>query len=205
MNEKNQITISLSTLFLIIALIIIIIMGFFIYQLSNNEKELNSKILNLETEINKLNLSKNITSNSSNNATPSENVSSKILSNISKIEISVLDETSTEGIIYTDPVTINNQSEINTLLDIINFSTLYPDSDFNKDYGAMGLGEDAPLVDLYTSNGNVVHLSAFDNFDPQKNLNIFYISKSNDYSDKVLYKTSSNLQKYIEELYYKYK
>lgn len=205
MEEKNQITISLSTLFLIIAIIIILIMGYFIYQLSNNKNELNNKISNLETEINKLNTSKNITSNNLNNTATSENVSKKILTNISKIEISVLDETSTEGIQYTEPVTINNQSEINTLLDIINSSILYPDSDFDKDYGAMGLGDDAPLVELYTSNGNVVHLSAFDNFDPQKNLNIFYISKSNDYSDKVLYKTSSNLQKYVEELYNKYK
>ena len=149
MNEKNQITISLSTLLLIIAIIIIIIMGYFIFQLSNNKKELNYKISNLETEINKLNSSKNVTSNNSNNTTTSENVSTKILSNISKIEISVLDETSTEGIQYTEPVTINNQHEINTLLDMINSSTLYPDSEFDNDYGAGGFFEGAPLVDLF--------------------------------------------------------
>ena len=137
MEEKNQITISLSTLFLIIAIIIILIMGYFIYQLSNNKNELNNKILNLETEINKLNTSKNITSNNLNNTATFENVSKKILSNISKIEISVLDETSTEGIQYTEPVTINNQSEINTLLDIINSSILYPDSDFDKEVRKM--------------------------------------------------------------------
>lgn len=205
MNEKNQITISLSTLFLIIALIVIIIMGVFIYQLSNNKKELNNKISNLEAEINKLNLSKNITSNSSTNTTTSENVSSKVLSNISKIEISVLDETSTEGIMYTEPVTINNQSEINALLDIINSSTLYPDSDFNKDYGALGFEDGHPLVDLYVSNGDVVHLGAIGIFDPERNLYLFDISKSDDYSDKVLYKTSPNLRKYVEELYNKYK
>lgn len=205
MNEKNEITISLSTLFLIIALIVIIIMFFFIYQLSNNEKELNSKVLNLETEINKLNIVKNITSNNLTNTTTSEKVSSKVLSNISKIEISVLDETSTEGIMYTEPVTIKNQSEIKTLSDMINSSTLYPDSDFNNDYGALGFEDGHPLVDLYASNGDVVHLGAIGAFDPQKNLNLFYFSKSDDYSDKALYKTSSDLRQYVEKLYDKYK
>ena len=205
MNEKNQITISLSTLLLIIALIIIIIMGYFIYQLSNTNNKFINKISNLETEIKTLNSSKNIASNSSTNTTTSENVSTKILSDISKIEISVLDETSTEGIQYTEPVTINNQSEINTLLDIINSSILYPDSEFNKDYGALGFEDGHPLVDLYVSNGDVVHLGAIGIFDSERNLSLFDISKSDDYSDSVLYKTSPYLRKYIEKLYDKYK
>lgn len=52
MNEKKDITISLSTFFLIIAILIIGIMGVFIYNLNNEQKQANSKIEELNAEIN---------------------------------------------------------------------------------------------------------------------------------------------------------
>ena len=52
MNEKKDITISLSTFFLIIAILIIGIMGVFIYNLDNEQKQANSKIEELNAEIN---------------------------------------------------------------------------------------------------------------------------------------------------------
>ncbi len=61
MDEKKVTKISLSTFFLILAIIVIIVMGYFIYELcmkKTNENEtisnLNSKVSNLENTINKL-------------------------------------------------------------------------------------------------------------------------------------------------------
>ena len=62
MEEKNNAKISLSTFFLILAIIAIIVMGIFIYKLNNDKiteiqksTELQSKISTLETQNNNLN------------------------------------------------------------------------------------------------------------------------------------------------------
>ena len=52
MKGKKEITVSLSTFFLIIAIFIIGIMGVFIYNLDNEQKQANSKIEELNAEIN---------------------------------------------------------------------------------------------------------------------------------------------------------
>lgn len=54
MKEKNSIKINLSTIFLIISLIIIIIMGFFIYKLYKDKHTADSKLADLNNEIARL-------------------------------------------------------------------------------------------------------------------------------------------------------
>lgn len=82
MEEKKTIKISLSTFFLIIAIIAICIMGFFIYKLNTEKttaieqvKSLNNKVYNLEEAVNVLqeNASKTIISETSNNNNTSTN------------------------------------------------------------------------------------------------------------------------------------
>lgn len=70
MEDKKTIKITLSTFFLILAIIVICVMGFFLYNLnsknvamSSYQTELNSKIANLENEISNLN---DVESNHSN-------------------------------------------------------------------------------------------------------------------------------------------
>lgn len=54
MEEKNNIRINLVTVFLIISLIIIVIMGFFIYKLYNDRKIANGKLSDLNNEVARL-------------------------------------------------------------------------------------------------------------------------------------------------------
>ena len=54
MKESNNIKIHLSTIFLIISLIIIIIMGFFIYKLYNDKQTADTKLMNLNNQVSKL-------------------------------------------------------------------------------------------------------------------------------------------------------
>ena len=54
MEESNNIKIHLSTIFLIISLIIIIIMGFFIYKLYNDKQTADTKLMNLNNQVSKL-------------------------------------------------------------------------------------------------------------------------------------------------------
>lgn len=54
MEENNNIKIHLSTVFLILSLIIIIIMGFFIYKLYNANQIANTKLINLNNQVSKL-------------------------------------------------------------------------------------------------------------------------------------------------------
>ncbi len=55
MEEKKNIKINLSTFFLILAIIAIIIMAFFIYKLNNEKTLTNEKYENLQNQINELN------------------------------------------------------------------------------------------------------------------------------------------------------
>ena len=87
MDEKQGIKISLSTFFLILAIIVIIIMGYFIYQMyiennniNNKVEELNSQVSTLENEL-KTNTSSsnnventNINSNSNSITTANESI-----------------------------------------------------------------------------------------------------------------------------------
>ncbi|MGN1330838.1 MAG: hypothetical protein ACI4VN_05875, partial [Clostridia bacterium] len=54
MEEKNSIKINLSTIFLIMSLIIIIIMGFFIYKLYKDKHTADSTLADLNNEIARL-------------------------------------------------------------------------------------------------------------------------------------------------------
>lgn len=77
MEEKKEIKVSLTTFFLILAIIIILVMGMFIYKLSNEKTEETNKTSELQTRVNSLNntigdlqekidnISENINSNNS--------------------------------------------------------------------------------------------------------------------------------------------
>lgn len=99
MDEKKVIKISLSTVFLIIAIIVICVMGYFLYisnsktaDMISNEKELNAKIAKLENEItskqeqikaeqnsvNSSNLNSNEVSNANNTTSNSSIVKSSV-------------------------------------------------------------------------------------------------------------------------------
>lgn len=71
MNEKKSVKISLSTFFLILALIAIITMGIFMYKIYNEKKEANVKSSELQEQVNNLNetvsdLQRKIDTNSNN-------------------------------------------------------------------------------------------------------------------------------------------
>lgn len=70
MEEKNIIKINLKTVILLIALIIIIIMGVFIFKLYSEKREMDEKISNLESKINEKN---EIQENNVNQANIQEN------------------------------------------------------------------------------------------------------------------------------------
>lgn len=89
MENKKGITISLSTFFLILAIIVIIIMGLFIYKLNNEKIEETKKSAELQTQIDSLNRVANdlqntidsMSKNSENNVTtqtPSQNSTENI-------------------------------------------------------------------------------------------------------------------------------
>lgn len=85
MNENKNIKISLSTFFLILAIIIIIIMGYLIYKIDNEKNmaekqvnELNDKVINLEETINNVyNTISGITTNDKSNTNSNKNLSEK--------------------------------------------------------------------------------------------------------------------------------
>ena len=83
MEEKKTIKISLSTLFLIIAIIVIIVMGIFCYSMYNKKieaeeqlNEMNEKTLNLETKINTIS---NIISDDTKNEEKQNTISDDIV------------------------------------------------------------------------------------------------------------------------------
>ena len=111
MEEKNVTKISLSTFLLIIAIIAIIIMGVFIYNLNNEKTTEIQKISELQSQVNSLNgtinnlqeelstISENINSNNSNENTSSD-ASETINSNSSNENTSSTKEYQISGIYY---------------------------------------------------------------------------------------------------------
>ena len=111
MEEKNVTKISLSTFLLIIAIIAIIIMGVFIYNLNNEKTAEIQKISELQSQVNSLNgtinnlqeelstISENINSNNSNENTSSD-ASETINSNSSNENTSSTKEYQISGIYY---------------------------------------------------------------------------------------------------------
>ena len=111
MEEKNVTKISLSTFLLIIAIIAIIIMGVFIYNLNNEKTAEIQKISELQSQVNSLNgtinnlqeelstISENINSNNSNENTSSD-ASETINNNSSNENTSSTKEYQISGIYY---------------------------------------------------------------------------------------------------------
>lgn len=195
-NKQNTI---LSTLLFIIAILIIVVMAFFIYKINTEKNELTSKVSSLENQINTLQQEENNIATIENDKEEHTN----ILEDIVKMEVSVEDKNSTEGIKYTTPIEIEDKTVLKNILSIINSAKLYPDEEFDREYGAGGFFEGCPELILYNSKGDKYHIVAYDNFDEAKSepMNIFYISKDENDEEKILYKTSYTLQSEINRIF----
>lgn len=118
MEEKGEIRVSLSTFFLILAIIIIGVMGYFLYTL-HTEKEttakevnaLNSQVADLESKIDTLqNEDKNVnTSNTTNNTYSTGNTTNKNIAEISEIENLLKKSQKWESLIVESIEESNNQ------------------------------------------------------------------------------------------------
>lgn len=98
MEEKQKITINLSTILLIIAIIIIIVMGYFIYKLYNANSESKTKVEYLNNEINNLkstitNLQETINIGSKNETSSSSNTTNTVHDNSNIISTDKTSET----------------------------------------------------------------------------------------------------------------
>ena len=229
MEDKKPIKISFSTALLIIALIIIAIMGFAIYtiyeqkNLSDQEViSLQDSVDNLQSSVNQLKnetTSSNTLNNSTNNSTSnnsSNNVSNSnssksnnIFDSISYMEIEIADNQndSYDGT-YLEPVTINDINTINIFLDEI--SNCEPYTNFYDEIGDGDYFEGCPIVTIHQANGNIFELTAFDDFsiDDTTTANIVdiktinnYDGEDENYSNEVVYKTSSKLENFINEIF----
>lgn len=199
MEENKQNTLSLSTLLFIMVILVIVVMAFFIYKINIEKNELTSKVSGLENQINTLQQEENNSETIEKNNEEDTN----ILEDIVKMEVSVLDESSIEGIKYTTPIEIKDKAVLKNILEIINSAKLYPDEEFDREYGAGDYFEGCPELTLYDSKGNKYHILACDNFDETKpeSMNIFYISKDDKYEEKIIYKTSYTLQSEINKIF----
>ena len=134
MDEKKPIKVSLSTFFLILAIVVIIVMGFFMYKLYNEKVAATQKVDNLNNEIDTLentvnnfqekidSISNTINSNTSNSTISSESATNNTSNEVQSVNLQ-LGEYSVTGIEVTpDPesygissvtLTENNKFSVN--------------------------------------------------------------------------------------------
>jgi len=121
-----------------------------------------------------------------------------IISNVSYIGIQIEDESKGE-LAYTDPLIIKDEQVINNLKNIINNGEEWTNVD--EELGEGGFFEASPIVTFYLSDGNKLYLLTRDNM--KDDINIFAIYFKEDASDKTIYKTKTNIEEYILNLYKK--
>lgn len=121
-----------------------------------------------------------------------------IISNVSYIGIQIEDESKGE-LAYTDPLIIKDEQVINNLKNIINNGEEWTNVD--EELGEGGFFEASPIVTFYLSDGNKLYLLARDNM--KDDINVFAIYYKEDASDKTIYKTKTNIEEYILNLYKK--
>lgn len=129
MEEKKVIKISLSTFFLILAIIVIIIMGIFIYKLYNEKSIDNKKTTELQAKVNNLNktiselqeknntISNTIYSNNTSieNSTSSNTTSNNLSTNSSNSKYSEITKTLTNNDLLSVTDAVNNNDGTYTL------------------------------------------------------------------------------------------
>ena len=187
---------SLSTVFLVIAIILIVVMGAFMYmqkteadrqiaELENNRSQMQETINNLQGEIDSI--SNTINSNNKEN-TPNTNEESFIV-------ISVENKNASE--LASKYKMITDKKEIGDLIDIINGASKYEAKSFIPN-----LGDNPPTVEVYEANGKKYTIAAGDQIDDEGNIvNLITKWEKQDGSDKEFYKVDIKLAEYIENLY----
>ena len=203
----------LSIFFLIVAIIIIAIMGYYIYKFYNEKQleiekgeNLTNKVSSIEdkenttqeTLQNTLNLETNTISTSENiekiDSENEKNISvSYIILSIEDIEA---EERNKQGIEEKN-IKITNEQKIDSLMEIINNAKPYQEKSFIPDFG-----DCPPSAEIYLSNGEKYTISAGDNIsDTGEEVNLMTKWDTEDGSNKLLYKVDIELGKYIEELF----
>lgn len=182
MEEKNVAKISLSTLFLIIAIIVIIIMGVFIYKLNNDKVSANKEIANLNNQIKSLestvsnlqgtidNISNTINTSKNNADTTSSNKYDTITEELKGIDVLYITDATKVGSSYTLKGVIYTQytltdSELQKILNDGSFSinnetyTIKKSNSANE-YDLFRKNDDYPLYKLKKSNSTDYYLEA---------------------------------------------
>ena len=108
MEEKKEIKISLSTILLFLAIIAIIVMGYFIYKLNNDKKIEIQKSTNLQSQIDSLNDQEKL----SNKDIEASSISQKVEKNSSNLDIEANIEV-TPADILNEPLKYYGRSVLN--------------------------------------------------------------------------------------------
>ena len=210
MEGKNVAKISLSTFFLILAIIAIVVMGIFIYKLNNDKtaeiqkstelqaqvNSLNGTVSDLQGKINSIsntiNNSDNTVSNNSQNKTESSSVSYIVL----ELEDIEAEEKNQQGLEYKNKK-ITDKKKIDVLMEIIDSATTYKEKSFIADFGDV-----PPSAKIYLSNGESYTVAAGDEYDDAGNVvNLMTKWYSEDGSNKTLYKVNTKLGEQIEKIF----
>lgn len=176
MEEKKSIKISLSTFFLILAIIALVVMGFFIYKLSDDKtkateqvKELNNQVAKLENSMNNLQEKVNKIQDINNN-TESDNEKTE------ENNTAVTKKQTLTGVGYTITLYSNNEvklvineSDIRTIIgstnlkiDSKNYTVTGLSGKVNKMYqGNNGAGVD-PITFFIMEDGTVEYIKPID-------------------------------------------
>lgn len=134
-----------------------------------------------------------------------ESESTDIISDVQSIEISVLDESSLEGIDYKENHKITDQGLMLEITSKINDSKEYPE--FENDFGAGGFFEGCPIIEIYDNHHNKQWITVCDDFSQNEAgdfFNLMMVWSDEEDSDKKIYKANQKLESYIKELYAKY-
>lgn len=189
-NKKGN----LSTVFLVIAIILIIVMGALLYmqkteadrqiaELKNNASELKETINNLQEKID----------NASNVINPNDSENTSNTNENSFMIVSVENENANE--LASKYKLITDKKETDNLINIINRATKYEAKTFFT-------LESCPSVKLYDANGKKYTIVAIDQLDDEGNIvNLITKWEKEDQSDKELYKVDVKLAEHIKNLY----
>ena len=195
MEEKKTLKISLSTIFLVLAIIGIIVMAYYIYiekanynrkiaELEVNATKMQSTINDIQGKIDSIsNTMSNIIENKFNTK------------NISYIVVNV-EDTTADGLAYKSKK-ITDKQEIEELMNIINNATEYEMKSAIPDFGDI-----IPCVEIYNTNGERFAVAAGDQINDNGDIvNLMTKWYSIDGSNKTLFKVNIKLGEYIEKLY----
>lgn len=182
MEEKKSLKISLSTLLFFLAIIVIVVMGYFIYKFYNEKTtateeitNLNNQISSLESTVNRLqetinNVSNTINNSQSNNTETSDNKYTKITDNLEGIDVlyvtNVVNNNNTctlIGLLYTQ-YTLSH-AELQQIINkgsmkINNENYIIKNSETSNEYDLYESNAEFPLYKIKQTNSNNYYLEA---------------------------------------------